>query len=169
MKRVLWCVWIVALLHISAPRSPAPIQEETTPTPAPAPVEQKPAPEQPLKPRHKKADTEVKTTKETTKTAKPPVSAAATIHSFAGTWKGPMTDGNFTIVINPDETSVIAYGPSGTGTGTAHVSGNTISWSTFGQRQKVSWSMRLLSGGRRAEVTAFHVSGNVTGTLDKTN
>ena len=161
------------VLGIAAFRSPAPVVEAPEPTAAPSPVEQKtPEEKQPSKTRHKKETTETKTKKQPSTPAKPARSSTAVVPSagFAGTWKGKMADGaDWMIVIDPSETRATAYGPLGSEGGAAHAQGNKITWSYIARHQNNPWSMTLLPGGRRAEVTAFHVSGNISGTLEKTN
>jgi hypothetical protein len=171
---------IAFVFGFCATRSPAPVIEAPEPTPAAerqAPEEKAQAPA-PTKARHKKAEPESKPKKETNarvKSAtaspvKPTVPNIAGSKGFAGTWKGKMDGDNWTIVVNPEETSVTAYGPIfGAEGGAARIEGNTISWSHVSTKHKNSWMMKLQPGGRRVEVTAFHISGNITAILDKTN
>lgn len=81
-----------------------------------------------------------------------------------------MSDGvNWTVVVDPEEGTATAYGPRGAERGAARFQGNRLLWSYLGGRQRQDWSMTIQPGGRRAEVTAYHVSGNLSGIFEKTN
>jgi hypothetical protein len=182
MKLFVRTLVFIFVIGFAASRSPAPVIEapEVTPTPeqkvTPTPrasAEQK-APQEkepPKAKRKKKEEVELKPEKTTPPPAKQakPVSASPS-GGFAGTWKGKMTDGVvWTIVIDPAQSTATAYGPLNVDGGAAQVQGSTISWSHLTKHQNNKWSLTLQSGGRRADVVAYHISGNMYGTFDKTN
>lgn len=182
--RVLLRIAIILLVFgIGASHSPAPVIEapETTPTPEQKtrPVEQKPAAEekapeqkQSTKPKRRREEAEAKSKRETPPPApvKPAKAAAPPSAGFAGTWKGKLTDGNvWTIVVDGSEKTATAYGPGMSDSGSIQPKGNTISWSHMTKHQNNAWSLTLQSGGRRADVIAYHISGNLLGTFDRTN
>jgi hypothetical protein len=86
---------------------------------------------------------------------------------FSGTWKGRMTDGDWIVMVNPTETNVIARCGVRREGGVARVEGGTLFWSHITPSGTIRWSMSMSPGGRQAQATAFHVSGNNSGTFEK--
>ena len=180
MKVLLRTFVFILVMGFAASRSPAPViespeatstpEQKVTATPPPSAAQQTPPEKQPSKPkRKKKEEVELNAEKATPAPAKPTKVTAAPGGGFAGTWKGKMSDGVvWTIVIDSAQHTATAYGTYVDG-GAAQVQGSTISWSHLTKHQNNKWSLTLQPGGRRADVVAYHIYGNLYGTFDKTN
>jgi hypothetical protein len=136
MKQTLALPLTVALLLITAPRLPAPIQEvpqSPTPTPAVAPAAQ--PRKSPPKPKSK------------------PSGAAR----FAGTWTGRITidkfaDTDVRLVISTDGRSVAQTSKAGVWTRPLTYDGKLLSWQT-GPTNAVAWTLALNPNEQSALVT----------------
>jgi len=136
MKQTLALPLTVALLLITAPRLPAPIQEvPESPTPTPA----------------------VATAAQPRKSPPKPKSKPSGAPRFAGTWTGRITadtmgDVDVTLVISTEGTSVAQSSKAGVWTRPLTYDGKLLSWQT-GPTNAVAWTLALNPNEQSALVT----------------